>query len=219
MKTFLKINLVLSLFFILNIKAQDAILDSEWASLNPAFKKTLLVFDSSEAGYKSKLYTPLMVAIIRGKDNIVQELINSEDLNSKDIAGGTVLMLSIQYNRDKIFEDLLKHNVHLNVINKFGKSALSLLIDREDNPKKVNLLLDAGANINITDNDHRTPLMLAILVGKKEIAKSLIEHSADLNIKDKFGFDALDMAEHRGWGDIVRLIKSKFFGSSGQAPN
>lgn len=68
----------------------------------------------------------------------------------------------------------------------------------EDNPQLVN-----------KENDSRTPLHIAAMQGKKEIAELIIKKGADVNIKDKNGITPLMYASVPGNNqDIVDLLLS-----------
>lgn len=58
----------------------------------------------------------------------------------------------------------------------------SLLYMSVRSPKVTKVLLDAGADPNIGNDDGETPLHLAVLLGKVETAKLLLEAGADPNI-------------------------------------
>ena len=49
------------------------------------------------------------------------------------------------------------------------------------------LLLERGADVNAQDNDHKTPLLLAIQHGTSDIVSFLLEHGADPNMEDNEG--------------------------------
>ncbi|MEI6916100.1 MAG: ankyrin repeat domain-containing protein [Armatimonadota bacterium] len=57
-------------------------------------------------------------------------------------------------------------------------------------PKLVEIIVDAGANVNARDNDKQTPLHKVALLGEEpsavEIARILIDHSAEVDARDKF---------------------------------
>jgi ankyrin repeat protein len=56
------------------------------------------------------------------------------------------------------------------------------------------LLLERGANPNITDKGKKTPLHYAAENGSVETVKALLAHKADLTIKDEFHQSPLDRA-------------------------
>jgi uroporphyrinogen-III synthase len=66
------------------------------------------------------------------------------------------------------------------------------------NPKIVDLLLAAGANITPWDSYHLTPLMMAALGGHAEIVQKLINRGADVNAVDDSGQSAFNYVEYGG---------------------
>jgi uncharacterized protein len=54
------------------------------------------------------------------------------------------------------------------------------------------LLVDAGANLNFTNNDGSTPLITAAFFCRPEIVKMLLEKKADKTIKNKYGQTAYE---------------------------
>ncbi|KYQ89210.1 hypothetical protein DLAC_10454 [Tieghemostelium lacteum] len=73
----------------------------------------------------------------------------------------------------------------------------------------IDLLLSEGSDLNITDFDGYTALMLAIKVGNQAIAEKLINSGADLNVKSKEGFSALHLAVLSSDRTLSKLILSK----------
>ncbi|MEX0848760.1 MAG: ankyrin repeat domain-containing protein [Candidatus Dependentiae bacterium] len=50
---------------------------------------------------------------------------------------------------------------------------------------KVTRLLDEGADVNVQTEEHRlTPLVLAVMLGNKKLARLLLERGADVNNQD-----------------------------------
>jgi len=78
---------------------------------------------------------------------------------------------------------------------------------RNGNISKANDLLDAGADINSTDDCGNTPLMQAIWFRKKDMIKFLLEKGADVNFKNKKGVTALAKASQRHWLDDADTVK------------
>ncbi len=71
----------------------------------------------------------------------------------------------------------------------------------------VTLLLEHGAEVNVTNADGRTPLIVAAGLGRAAIVDRLIEAGADKSVKDKEDKTALDWAEARDHTRIVKLLK------------
>ena len=60
------------------------------------------------------------------------------------------------------------------------------------------LLLEAGADVNITVSDSWTALMEACREGNLSVVKHLLESGADVNVKNGIGSTALGVAEEHG---------------------
>lgn len=60
--------------------------------------------------------------------------------------------------------------------------------------------------INKADKDGYTPLMDASKKGHIEKIRWLLEHGADVNIKDNEGKTALDIAQTKGFTEIADLL-------------
>ncbi len=75
--------------------------------------------------------------------------------------------------------------------------------------KEVDMLLASDMPVNGRDGDNRTALIGAAYQGQNEICLRLIDAGANIYIKDKDGFSALDFASSRGLVDTVKLLLEK----------
>jgi ankyrin repeat protein len=75
------------------------------------------------------------------------------------------------------------------------------------NTAEVRSLLDAGAEVNATDDDGFTALLLASTWGHPEVVHLLIKAGADVNAQDKDGATELMHASQAGHTEIVELLK------------
>jgi ankyrin repeat protein len=73
----------------------------------------------------------------------------------------------------------------------------------------VNMILDAGVEVNSRDKLGETALHVAAVRGYPEIASMLIDKGADVNAKDKRGLSPLHAAAWRGYQEIVTLLLTK----------
>jgi ankyrin repeat protein len=78
-------------------------------------------------------------------------------------------------------------------------------------PEIVNLLLDAGANVNaISDNEFgSSPLHQAAINGGIEVAKVLIARGANVNAKTKQGRTPLYLASAKKDAEVMEFLKSR----------
>ncbi|MCA9742567.1 MAG: ankyrin repeat domain-containing protein [Deferribacteres bacterium] len=61
-----------------------------------------------------------------------------------------------------------------------------------DKPEVAKALIDAGADINLQNNEGSTPLITAAFFCRKEIVRTLLEKGADKTIQNNAGRTALD---------------------------
>ena len=57
---------------------------------------------------------------------------------------------------------------------------------------------------NFQDKDGKTPLIMAVIKGNKDIVRALVNIGADLNIKDNDNKTALDYAESNNFEEIKK---------------
>ena len=72
----------------------------------------------------------------------------------------------------------------------------------------VQLLAEAGANVNISNNYQQTPLRTASVRGFNSIISILKHHGADVNALDKWNITPLFMAVRGGHVETVELLLS-----------
>ncbi|EAY15313.1 hypothetical protein TVAG_394570 [Trichomonas vaginalis G3] len=91
----------------------------------------------------------------------------------------------------KFFIYKLGNNETINDQDDFKSTALRASIHFEI-PSFVSYLCNfKDINLNLSDNQSETPLMISSILGNTEIAKILIEKGADLNLKSDLGYSAL----------------------------
>jgi uncharacterized protein len=77
------------------------------------------------------------------------------------------------------------------------------------NVTRVKQLLDAGANIEATNQMGATPLMWAALNGRSEVVAMLLERGANINARTKSGVTALSAAATKGHANVVKVLLHK----------
>lgn len=88
-----------------------------------------------------------------------------------------------------------------------GRTALHNAVGAPDNVRAVELLLAAGAEVNIKDKFGHTPLQHASLMHNKLALELLLAHKADVNVRDEKGKTPLDHVLHSGSPEIVALLR------------
>ena len=111
------------------------------------------------------------------------------DVNAQDKDHTTPLFLAIQRNMYDITRVLLTRGAKPNVKNVDGKAPLHLLLegdfsDEDDIPGLVCLLLERGADVNAQDQNHASPLLLAVERHLVDITRILLQRGAEPNMKN-----------------------------------
>ncbi len=143
------------------------------------------------------------------EEKIIEEikylLAQGADINAFDKDGETILtQFAIGRSYDlKVIKFLLTiPQININQKSKNGNTILHLFISARSIPfltrieQILKLLIDAGADINSLNNEHSTPLMMAVKTANRDLVKLLLSiKGIDLNIKNKKGETALDIAK------------------------
>ena len=119
---------------------------------------------------------------------------------------------AVMHHDIELVKKLINNGVDLNIKDNDGYTPLmrSMFVI-EDSEKIIKLLIDAGANVNITDdNNGNTALILWIKSDWKNTStnkiKLLINAGADVNIKNNYGNTALILASSRNQIENVKLL-------------
>ena len=80
---------------------------------------------------------------------------------------------------------------------------------QEGHKNIVQLLLDAGADIETRDDSGDTPLIIASYKGRTEVVKLLVDAGADIEAMDDAGDTPLYTASEQGHAPTVQLLLSK----------
>lgn len=134
---------------------------------------------------------------------------SSQKINAREQQDGrTALLNAVFENHRELVSLLLSHGADPNISTIFGTTPLMYAVEKCDT-ETVFQLLHEGALVNEIDFLFgETALMIAAEHGSKDVVKLLIDHKAQLDIKDKEGLSALDRAIHKGHKDVVALLAS-----------
>lgn len=128
-------------------------------------------------------------------------------------------------------QELLRQGVDPNQVEEDGTRALDLAVGRGDlvmsqilvnagaradraifwyahagDPRLLDLLLSAGANINQTSDDGSTPLIMAAYGNDSELIRSLVATGASVDIQNFAGDSALMVAARVGNDEVVKAL-------------
>ena len=120
------------------------------------------------------------------------------DLTDND--GLSALMLASKMACPKEVKELLKNEVDLKNNNEWSAPMSAYAV------RLVKLLLENGAQVDLTDNDGDSALMLASKAGHSEVVKLLLANNAQVDLTDNDGDSALIYASQEGHSEVVKLL-------------
>ena len=111
------------------------------------------------------------------------------------------------YEEMKVYEEIGEFG-NIDTKNKDGQTMLMEAI-RSGNLKRVETLIQMGADLDVRNKEGQTALMLAIKAGDLQMLDMLVRNGADLDIKNKEGQTALMEAIRSGNSRMVETLISR----------
>lgn len=156
-------------------------------------------------------YSCLMIAAKRNNVEIMELLLsNDADINIKGNRDMTALLIASQFGRIAAVKLLLQHDknkIDLTATDRSGNNAL-MYASMYGSLQIVELLMNAGININDKNSKQGTALLFGTLYGKVNLIEFLIKNGCDINSRDQHGNTALDFATSCGYDKVIQLLKS-----------
>lgn len=146
-------------------------------------------------------FTPLAIAVEYGHMEVVKLLVRD---TGGDIERGRLLELAAVGGHTEVMEALTASGVDVNVI--VGDRSALHAAAFQDHIESVRWLLENGANVNLNDPRHGTPLQVAAYEGNLEIVKLLLDKNANPNLGNGVYGSPLHAAAFRDWKDVARVL-------------
>lgn len=120
-------------------------------------------------------------------------------------SGLTPLALAAEMGQTEVVRILLENEVDPNCGGSVTPLEAAVL---EGNPEIVDLLVQAGADVNRPVEEGFTPLMSAVTMGNARIARQLLEAGAKTRLKNSDGDTAMDLAEAAGHDRLAETLRT-----------
>lgn len=175
---------------------------------------------------------PLMIAVIKGRKEIIDEIMSYQllDINDRDYRGNNALMMAVRKNNLDIVKQVIRH-----IIDTYSpiKGLMSIGIHGEECSSSVTALMEASlrgyievvkilveasssscavlateCNPNEVDIDGNNALMLAAKYGRQDVVSYLKSFTYDINMKNKFGDTALMLGVRTNSIEVVSTLVS-----------
>ena|GEM_PF-6531948 len=154
--------------------------------------------------------SPLMDAVRRGNKEVVETLISlGADVNKEDSIKSTPLTLAIRSEKVEIMKALLAHHASVDVEDVVGGLLLMNALATEKVEELVQILLEAGVDINKRDKHRQTALEKAMRDWNLEAVRVLIKAGADLNVADSRGVLPIELADRIGQYEIANMLAER----------
>lgn len=154
--------------------------------------------------------TPLFVASLRGRKDIVELLLqNNADVDIPDKRGYSPLFVASMNGHCEVVKNLLEKKANTVQCDHEGRSPLFIAC-QEGHFKIVRHLIEYDAHcVSVYDWQNQSPMLVACAKGHIEIVKILAEYKADINQCDEDGKSPLFVACERGNKEVVDLLLEK----------
>ena len=154
--------------------------------------------------------TACMYAVKANLQHILPLVSSQEIIDMQDSNGSNVLMYAAAVTSEaySLIRDVLKYYPNLNLQDRWGETALMIVINK--NLLMAELLLDNGANPNIQNVRNETALMITVQWNNYPGALLLLEHGANKHLVNEKGKTALTLAEeHTHYNKaMINLLRS-----------
>jgi ankyrin repeat protein len=121
----------------------------------------------------------------------------------------TSLKNAIQNNKIKIVKSLLKNGENPNSILDNNQTTSLCIASTEGYIEIVKLLLEHGADVNLSNNNKDSPLHCASYNGHIEIVKLLLNYNANIYAMDDWNYTPENIASQRKHSKIVKIFQNK----------
>lgn len=152
-------------------------------------------------------HTGLMIAMHEGSMGVFNVLVNAPgvDLNKRAENGNTALMLAVWKTNVPAVKALLDKGVQ---VNQSGWTALHYAAS-VGNEEIVGLLLEKKATVDSPAPNKTTPLMMAARSGHDKTAKILLDHGADVRLRNEWDMNAIDFARDNDHNNLEKGLQSR----------
>jgi hypothetical protein len=177
----------------------------EWTLSGLLFKGTAVNSADSRGN------TAVHLVARAGDSNTLKWLLKQKDvdLNRRNAAGETPLMLALLEGHFALATALLDKNAQVNQVGWTPLHYASASKAPAADAFVRNLVEDHAAYIDAESPNGTTPLMMAAQYGSTESVRALIELGADVEVKNQLGLTALDFARRGERPDAIRSISEK----------
>jgi ankyrin repeat protein len=106
---------------------------------------------------------------------------------------------------EEILDLLVRYGAKMQLADKEKNTVLHHLVQNTSNESLIAMLINLGVSVNAVNKSGQTALMLAAGNDNEESVKKLLESGADVNLLDREGRSAWDVA---GTSEVRRMLET-----------
>jgi hypothetical protein len=192
-------NKIVVAFFLLQISALQAF-ESMESLLSPPSRPG--------AHGRATVDEQLLAAAASGDSNELLRALEHPDvsINTRNAQGATPVIIASRKGHLPLVRNLVQFGADLSAEDNNGVNALFAAIAENKTP--IVEFLAGQMDVNQQDKHGYTPLMYAVLKKNKPMIQTLVEHNADIHIKDYRGDTAVIIAENNNLHDIAQYLRT-----------
>ncbi|XP_071494843.1 fibronectin type 3 and ankyrin repeat domains 1 protein-like [Diadema setosum] len=162
----------------------------------------------------------LMLACFAGHLKVVRQLrAQGASWDTKDLGGSTALHWAVDGGNKDVVQWAIMDGSKIDVRDSSsGWTPLMRCAAIGGNHEIGEVLLNAGANVNIKDRDHKTPLMIAALNGHQKLVQVMVEKGADPMVRTEHGMSAYEMAKSFDRKSVMKYFEKVLQKSPNKRP-
>ncbi|XP_069695751.1 fibronectin type 3 and ankyrin repeat domains protein 1-like isoform X2 [Periplaneta americana] len=154
--------------------------------------------------------TALMIACFRGDTDIARQLRErGARWDIRDRSGCTALHYAVDGSQTETLDLALEEGADIEARDVEEWTPLMRGVVLESAVPILKKLLESGAKFDCVDRHGQTCLMQAVLSGRQDVVKLLVDSGADLTPSNVYHNTALDMARARDLKEIIPLLTPK----------
>lgn len=127
-----------------------------------------------------------------------------EIVNKVSKEGYSPLTLACYYSNNEVAKHLINYVDDIDSKSGYGTPLMAATVKK--NVEIIKLLLENGANPNITDQNGSTALHFSVIFNYTDIVKLLVNSNAKFDLKDNRGKTALDYAQVTQNKTIIQIL-------------
>lgn len=157
---------------------------------------------------KKSFLNELLKAIENNDIDFLYKNKSKYDINSRinENDNDTLLLHSIAFAKDEVVDFLVANGANINLTNNEGENAIHSAVYSGSINRLDKIYNQFKVEANLQTNDGTTPLLLAVSLGKLDIAKKLIKFGVDINKCDNEGNSPLHLSCFFGYIELSKLL-------------